>query len=216
MFIGHLAVGLAGKRAAPRLSLGVLMAAAMFADMLWPVLVLLGIERVAIAPGITRVTPLDFISYPWSHSLLMLIGWGIAFGWMFRRRDPRAFQVLGALVVSHWVLDFITHRADMPLYPAGPRLGLALWNSIGGTMAVEVPMFLAGAAIYMSTTRARDKTGIASTWIFLALLLAIYVGDMLAGAPPPSVNAVAIVGIVAGVIFTAWSWWADKHREVRA
>jgi membrane-bound metal-dependent hydrolase YbcI (DUF457 family) len=216
MFIGHLAVGLAAKRAAPRLSLGVLMAAAMFADALWPVLILLGIEEVRILPGITRVTPLEFVSYPWSHSLVMLIIWGVAFGWLVRHRDPRAMLVVAAAVVSHWVLDWITHRPDMPIYPGSPRFGLGLWNSVAATVIVEVAMFMAGAWVYFQTTRPRGRTGVASIWIFLALLMAIYLGDMASGAPPPSVNAIATVGIGATVLFTAWSTWADRYREVRA
>jgi membrane-bound metal-dependent hydrolase YbcI (DUF457 family) len=215
MFIGHIALGLAAKRAAPRLSLGVLMAAVMFADMLWPILILLGIEEVRILPGITRVTPLEFVSYPWSHSLVMLIVWGLAFGWVVRHRDPRALAVVTAAVVSHWVLDWITHRPDMPIYPGGPRFGLGLWNSIAATVIVEVAMFVAGAWVYFQTTRPRGRTGVASIWILLALLLAIYLGDVAAGAPPPSVNAIAIVGIGATVLFTAWSTWADRYREVR-
>jgi len=215
MFIGHIALGLAAKRAAPRLSLGVLLAAAQLADMLWPILILAGIEEVRVVPGITRLTPLDFISYPWSHSLVMLAAWGLAFGWIVRRRHPRALAVVAALVVSHWLLDFVTHRPDMPLYPGGPKFGLGLWNSLAGTLLVEVPLFLAGTWIYFHTTRARDRTGIAATFILLALLLAIYAGDILSDAAPPSTAAIGIVGVAGSAIFTAWSWWADAHREVR-
>src|SRR4029079_10469768 len=128
MFIGHFAVGLAAKRAAPRVSLGILFAAGLFADVLWPVLVALGVERVAIVQGVTVMTPLDFISYPYSHSLALLVVWGVLFGLAVRHQDPRAFVVVAALVISHWVLDFITHRPDMPLFPGGgPKLGLSLW-----------------------------------------------------------------------------------------
>jgi hypothetical protein len=215
MFIGHIALGLAAKRAAPRLSLAVLIAAAQFADILWPILIFAGIEEVRVVPGITRVTPLDFVSYPWSHSLVMLIAWGLLFGWIVRRRDPRALPVVAALVVSHWVLDFVTHRPDMPLYPGGPKSGLGLWNSLGGTLAIEVPLFLAGTAIYFNTTRARDRVGSASIFILLALLLAIYAGDIVSDAAPPSSTAIGIVGVAGAAIFTLWSWWADRHREVR-
>ncbi len=89
MFIGHFALGYAAKRWAPSLSLAALFAAALFADLLWPVLVSLGIEQVRIAPGITASTPLEFISYPYSHSLLTLALFGAAFGWAVRRRGPR-------------------------------------------------------------------------------------------------------------------------------
>ena len=150
MFIGHFAVGFAAKRAAPRLSLAVLFAAAQFADLLWPVLVALGIEQVRIQPGITAFTPLDFISYPYSHSLLLLCVWGAVFGAICAAvvRDRRVWFVVFALVVSHWVLDWITHRPDMPLYPGSAKVGLGLWNSIPGTIVVEVAMFILGVWIY--------------------------------------------------------------------
>ena len=214
MFIGHFALGLAAKQAAPRLSLATLFAAAQLADMMWPVLLLAGLEEVRILPGITRMTPLEFVSYPYSHSLVLLVLWGLAFGWFVRRHDPRAFVVVTALVVSHWVLDFITHRPDMPLYPGGPLFGLGLWNSIAGTVAVELPMFLVGVWIYFRTTRARDRTGMAATFILLALLLAIYAGNVISQTPPPSQTAIAIVSIIGACLFTAWAGWADRHREV--
>ena len=84
MFIGHFALGFAAKRAVPRVSLAVLLVAALFADVLWPVLVLLGVETVRIVPGYTVVTPLEFVSYPWSHSLLLLAGWGVVIGAAYR------------------------------------------------------------------------------------------------------------------------------------
>jgi len=214
MFIGHFAVGLAAKRAAPGVSLGVLFAAGLFADVLWPVLVALGVERVAIVPGVTIMTPLDFISYPYSHSLVLLIVWGVLFGLAVRHKDPRAFVVVSALVVSHWVLDFITHRPDMPLFPGGPKVGLGLWNSVPGTVIVEVAMYLAGAWIYLNATRPRDAAGRWGILVLLSTLLLIYVGDALSRVPPPSVNAIVVVGMAASVIFTAWAVWADRHRDV--
>src|SRR5512139_3691369 len=138
MFLGHFAVGFAAKRLAPRASLGTLFLAAQFIDLLWPLLVLLGIERVRIAPGITTVTPLDFEHYPWSHSLFAVSVWGVLFAtvYLFIRRDRRASLVLGLAVLSHWLLDFLVHRPDLPLLPGGERFGLGLWNSLAGTLVV--------------------------------------------------------------------------------
>src|SRR5262245_46889845 len=173
MFIGHFALGYAAKRWAPGVSLGVLFAAVVFADLLWPVFVALGVEHVRIAPGYTPFTPLEFISYPYSHSLAMLMVWGALFGWLATRGSqhpaastlratldkrvapvapvapPAPWLVLAVLVVSHWVLDFVTHVPDMPLYPGGPRFGLGLWNSVAGTLAVETVMFVAGVWMYV-------------------------------------------------------------------
>src|SRR3954470_24943876 len=117
MFIGHFALGFAAKRAAPRLSVAVLFAAAQFADLLWPFLVALGIEQVRIDPGNTAFTPLAFVSYPYSHSLLFLCVWGALFGAIcaVMIRSALSGAVVAALVVSHWVLDWITHRPDMPI-----------------------------------------------------------------------------------------------------
>jgi hypothetical protein len=213
MFIGHFALGLAAKRYTPRVSLAILFLAAQLADLLWPILVSLGIEQVAIEPGITRVTPLNFISYPYSHSLLLLVVWGVVLALWHRQLtgDRTAAAVLGALVVSHWVLDFATHRPDMPLYPGSARLGLGLWNSLAGTLAVEVPMFAVGVWIYARATRPRDAIG---RWAFGSLVVflgIVYVGNLF-GPPPPSVNAIAAAGAIGGAVLLAWAWWIDRHR----
>jgi hypothetical protein len=215
MFIGHFALGLAAKRAAPRVSLGVLFAAAQLADLLWPVFLAFGLEQVRIDPGNTALTPLDFVSYPYSHSLLLLLAWGAAMAFVCSpfARGRRVVAVISALVVSHWILDFVTHRPDMPLYPGGPTFGLGLWNSIPGTLAVEVPMFVGGLWIYTRVTHPRDGTG---RWAFGSLvvtLLLIYAANIFS-PPPPSVTALTIVAMIGGALFTTWSWWADRHRDV--
>src|SRR5919106_2776987 len=98
MFIGHFAVAFAAKRIAPRTSLATLVAAAAFVDILWPIFLLLGIERVRIEPGNTAFTPLAFESYPWSHSLLMGMVWGVAFGLVYRARTKysQGASIVGA------------------------------------------------------------------------------------------------------------------------
>jgi len=218
MFIGHFAVGFAGKRYAPRASLAALFLAAIFADVLWPILVAIGAEEVRIVPGDTAFTPLEFVSYPWSHSLLMLIIWGALFA-AFYRKEPdgrRTGFVLGLLVVSHWLLDWITHRPDMPLWPRGPKVGLGLWNSVYGTMTVEIVMFVIGVWIYATTTRARDRIGSVGLWSLVLLLGGFYVFDSLSGSVPPSVTAIWVSALIATAIILAWAAWVDRHRELRA
>src|SRR5690242_19771867 len=209
MFIGHFAVGFAGKKAAPRASLAALLFAALFADVLWPVLVAVGAERVRIAPGATAYTPLEFLSYPWSHSLLMLIIWGVLIGAFFRRRPDgaRTWAVIAVLVVSHWVLDWITHAPDMPLAPVGGKYGLGLWNSVAGTMVVEITMFVVGVGIYMRATRARDGIGSVALWAMVLFLLGFYVFDSLSGSPPPSVTAIWISALIATAVILVWAGW---------
>jgi len=222
MFIGHFALGFAAKRATPHVSLAVLFAAAQLADLLWPLLLAAGVERVRIAPGDTAFTPLAFVSYPYSHSLMLLAVWGLLFASMYiaatSGRRPLAerrviFATLAALVVSHWLLDFATHRPDMPIYPGGPKVGLGLWNSVPGTISIESAMFAVGVAIYAGATRPRDRVG---RWAFVALiafLVVAYAGSI-AGPPPPSVAAIVIVGVVGGAVLIGFSWWADRHRDV--
>src|SRR5437870_7477027 len=132
MFIGHYALALAAKRAAPRTSLGTLFAATSLADLLWPVFLLAGWEQAHFVPGTNPfAVPNPFLrlwldSIPISHSLVTLIGWSAVFAFLYRRRTGygRGALVVALLVVSHWVLGFVTHRPDMPLYPCGARLRL--------------------------------------------------------------------------------------------
>jgi membrane-bound metal-dependent hydrolase YbcI (DUF457 family) len=213
MFIGHFAVGFAAKKFAPRTSLAWLIAAPLFSDILWPVFLLVGWEQVRIDPGNTRYTPLDLKHYPWSHSLLMLVVWATLLALVYyaitHYRTGAIAIWIG--VVSHWLLDWITHRPDMPLYPGGPRFGLGLWNSIPGTMFVEISMFVAGIWLYVTTTHPRDRIGRYGLAAYVSLLLFLYIADRFSD-PPPSVEALVWVSMGASVIFVGWAWWFDRHR----
>jgi len=217
MFLGHYAVALGAKRAAPSVSLGTLFAAAAFLDLVWPVLVLAGVERVAIAPGTTAFTPLDFQYYPISHSLAMAVVWGLAFGsvHLVIKRTPPAAIVLALVVVSHWLLDAVVHRPDLPLMPGGKTLiGFGLWNSIPATLAVELSMYAVGLVIYARMTRARDRIG---RWGFAAFALFLPVVYAVAsfGPPPPSASAVAWADVGQWLVIL-WAAWVDRHRQVSA
>jgi hypothetical protein len=218
MFIGHFGVAFAAKRAAPRTSLAVLLAASAFLDLLWPVLVLTGLEEVRIDPGNTAFTPLDFVSYPWSHSAVLVLLWSALFGgavWA-ATRDRAGALASGLLVASHWVLDLVSHRPDLPLWPGGPKLGLGLWDSVPATLAVEGAIFVAGVWLYLAATRPQDRVGRWALAGLVGLLAAIYLADRLGGPPPPSDAAVAWVGVAAGLVFLPWAVWIERHRTVRA
>jgi hypothetical protein len=215
MFIGHFAVGFALKRVEPRVSLATAFLAAQLADTVWPLLVVAGVERVTIAPGDTAVTPLRFDSYPWSHSLLTLsILGGLFAGIHFAlRRRPRAAVLLGCLVISHWFLDFVSHRADMPLTPwTSSKLGLGLWRSVPATIAVEGVLFGVGVALALSATRPRDAIGRWGLVAFVAFLVLAYVGNLF-GPPPPSVQALGWFSIFAPALLLPAIAWIDRHRE---
>jgi hypothetical protein len=217
MFLGHFALGFAAKKVDARLSLGTAFVAAQLADVAWPVLVLSGVERVAIAPGDTAVTPLRFESYPYSHSLVALALWGAAFGalhYLWRSR-ARAAILLALLVVSHWVLDVVSHRPDVPLAPWGDAvLGLGLWRSRPATLAVEGLLFTGGVAIYFAATRGRDGAGRWGLATLVGVLGIAYLAAVF-GPPPPSVSAVALAGLVGAALLMPWAAWVDRHRSPR-
>jgi hypothetical protein len=213
MFIGHFGVALAAKRLAPRTSLATLILAAQFLDFLWPIFLLLGFEHVRIAPGITKVQPFDFYDYPFSHSLTMALRWSLAFGLIYYlvRRYVRGAWVVGVLVLSHWVLDFVVHRPDLPLWPGGPKHGLGLWNSWPASISVEALLFGAGLWTYISSTRARDRVGSYALGSLLGLLLLGWIAALF-GPPPPNTHQLAL-GALAMWVVVPWAWWADRHRD---
>jgi hypothetical protein len=212
MFLGHYAAALLAKRAVSVASLGALVAAAQLPDLVWPVFLLLGWERVEIAPGDTAFTPLSFVHYPWSHSLLLVVVWALAaaLAARLRSRPLTVGAVAGALVVSHWVLDVVTHRPDLPLYPGGPIVGLGLWGSVPGTLLLELPMFLGAAWLSLRTVLRPQRVGRLAVGAFLATLLLLYVGNV-AGPPPPSPKAVAVVALGQWLL-VAWAAWLDRRH----
>jgi hypothetical protein len=212
MFIAHFGVALAAKKAAPEASLGTLVFAAQFADLAWPIFLLCGWEQVRIVPGDTRLTPLEFTSYPYSHSLVADLLWGVALGLVYFafRRDPRSALIAAVCVPSHWVLDYIAHRPDLPIIPGGPVYGLGMWNSLPLTLAVEFALFAAGIAVYLRATRANDGVRQYALWSLLSFLIVGYLGSVF-GPPPPNVHVLAITAL--GIWLTVpWAVWADQRR----
>ncbi|HCA81535.1 MAG TPA: hypothetical protein DEP53_17525 [Bacteroidetes bacterium] len=215
MFLGHFAVSLGAKKPAPSLSLGTLFLAAQFVDLLWPLFLLLGIEHARIDVGNTAVTPLDFYDYPFTHSLAGAILWSCVLALLYYalKHNVRNALIIGAAVASHWVLDFLTHRPDLPLwFSGGPHFGLGLWNSMVGTVVVEVGLFLLGLFLYLRTTTAKDKIGSIGFWTLVGFLGLIYLGN-LAGPPPPDVPSIAVVGNSMWLL-VLWAYWVDRHRTV--
>jgi membrane-bound metal-dependent hydrolase YbcI (DUF457 family) len=214
MFIGHFGVGFGAKAVAPKVSLGSLFLAAQCIDLLWPTFLLLGIERVRIDPRATKVTPLDFVYYPISHSLLAVLGWAVlvAVAYQLLRHSRHGAVVLGLAVVSHWLLDAIVHRPDLPLYPGSTHLvGLGLWSSLSATLAVEFFLFVLGVWLYLRTTAPTDAVGKWALWVLIAFLVVIYLANLF-GPPPPHVTALAWVGQAQWLV-VAWCYWVDRHRR---
>jgi len=214
MFVGHYALGLAAKQLAPRTSLGALIAAPILLDLLWPIFLLAGWEYVSIAPNPNPFLRLQFDVYPISHGLVAVIGWATLFASIY---FGVARYLVGAItiwfgVISHWLLDYIVHRPDLPLYAGGSRLlGLGLWNRPKTTMVIELVMFAAGIFIYSRATNAKNAIGNYAFWFFALALVGLYAAIVF--APPPSSVKKLAIGTMFSWLFVVWAWWLDRNRE---
>jgi len=215
MFVGHLAVALGAKRAAPRVPLAALVGASFGIDLLWPLLLFAGVEVVRVDPGNTAFTPLAFDSYPWSHSLAMVLVWAVIGGVLVasRVKTSGTALVVGLVIVSHWVLDVITHRPDLPLWPGGPLVGLGLWRSVPATLVVEGAMLAAGIELYRRAFPPRSKVGQSAFWSLIVFTTAIWVSGPWS-PPPPSATAVAAVALALWLL-PPWAAAIDRHRGSR-
>jgi hypothetical protein len=212
MFLGHYGLAFAAKRAAPTTSLGTLTLAANLADCVWPILLLLGVEQLEVVPGKMAASSFAFVSYPWSHSLLIEVVAGLVLGLVvfLVQREVRGAVVTGLLVPSHWFLDVPFHGPDLPLWPGGPLVGLGAWNSIPLTLLAEVLLFAVGVFLYARMTTPKDKLGAAALWVLVVFLLAIY-DSSLFGPPPRSATAVAWSALTLWLL-VPWTYFIDAHR----
>lgn len=216
MFVGHLAVALGAKRVAPPIPLAVAVAAAFALDLVWPLLLLAGIEVVRVNPGDTAFTNLAFDSYPWTHSLATVVLWSLVAGALARAlsRSASLGLVTGALVLSHWVLDWITHRPDLPLWPGGPVTGLGVWNSVPATIGIEGGLLILGLVAYRSVSEPVDRIGTLSLVALVALTTVIWVSQPWAPLPE-STTAVAGGALILWLLLP-WAHWIERHRRRRA
>jgi len=216
MFIGHYAVGLASKRFAPQASLGALIAAPILLDLLWPVFLLLGWEHVSIVPNGNPFLRFQFDSYPISHGLIAVIGWATLYAAIYFgvTRYLEGAVVIWCGVVSHWLLDYVVHVADLPISVGSQLYGRGLWNHRWITIAVEVAVFAIGVWIYQQETRAQDDIGRYAFFAFIGVLLLTYAAAAFGPPPPASVKKLAGFTLLT-CLAIPWAWWFDSHRELR-
>lgn len=215
MFTGHLAIGFAGKRLEPNVSLGTWMTAAMLADLIAFILMIGGIERFRPVSGVATNRMLGEI--PYSHSLLMDVLWAglFAAGFYLWRRQPRGALLLFGAALSHWVLDVVSHRQDMPLAPgAKPLLGLGLWNSLPETLLLEGGLWLAAVIFYCRVTQSKNWVIVLAFWIGIVLLTVSWVGNITAGIDPNPVRA-GINGLVFFSLVIVWAYWMNRARYLK-
>jgi len=217
MLVGHFAVGLGAKPIAPRVSLGTLMLAAVVADLLFWAFVLLGVEHVRVCPGITATNALDLYDISLSHSLAMDAVWAVLLGgaYFLWHRNTRGAWVLAAVVLSHWVLDFVSHRPDMPLAPGlHTYLGLGLYNSRIGVLIVEGLLWAVGIIAYSRATELKNRAGLFGFWLVVALLTLLWIGT-LNGSPPSNLPAAGTSSLIFFACVVAWAYWMDRVRSVK-
>jgi hypothetical protein len=220
MFLGHFGVALALKRAEPKVSLGTLFVAAQLVDLLWGVFLLTGWERVRIDPGFTPVTPLQFIDYPITHSLVAAVAWALVgaaayYSWPTRdtSRHWQASAIVGAAVFSHFWLDVLVHVPDLTIAGEGtPALGLGLWRSVGATLAAELLVLAAGLAVYVAWRSRRHRVRPGRLTGLVLVLVALYLASLF-GPPPPDVTTIAVADIAGLLLLAAFAAWADRRTE---
>jgi len=213
MFVGHLGAGLIGKRIEPAISLGTWTLAAIFADLIFFPLSILGIERFRVVAGVAQNRFVGDI--PFSHSLLLDALWGALFAGVYfaARRNRRGALLLFAAVLSHWVLDVVSHRPDMQIAPGvAATLGFGLWNSIPATLAVEGSLWVMGIVLYVRATRATGLTGIVAFWVGVALLTLVWWANIHRGMDPDPVRA-GIGGLIFFSLMAAWGYWMNRLRR---
>ena len=214
MFLAHYGVAMAAKGVSRKESLGSTVLAAQWSDLLWPIFLLLGVESVRVVPGLMPASALDFVHYPFTHSLVSVALWAAAVGGIYYLATRRlgGATVVGALVLSHWVLDLLVHRPDLPLWPGSAhRVGLGLWHSVAVTLVLELGFLAFGLAVYTRVTRPRDRIGRWGLWTMVLVLVAFFLSSF--AGPPPSESALGFGGLVLW-LFVPWAYWIDRHRTV--
>ena len=220
MFLGHCGVALALKRAEPKLSLGTLFVAVQLADLLWGFFLLVGWEQARIVPGHTAITPLEFLNYPISHSLVGALAWSFVaaalyYSWPTRdtSRHWQAAAMVGLAVFSHYPLDVLVHIPDLPLSGSGSaRLGLGLWNNPVATLIAEALVFGIGLTIYVTRGSKRHPVRLQRLLVVVLLLVGTYVASLL-GPVPSSMTVVAVSDIVFLLMIAALAAWADRRAS---
>ena len=216
MLVGHFAAAFVAKRVEPKLSVGTLVLATMFADVLWCFFLMAGIEHVRFKAGIGAENYIESADIAISHSLLMTAVWGIGFAalYFWKRRDSRAAFVLFAAVVSHWLLDLVAHKPFMPLAPGVPTyLGLGLWTSVPGTLIIEGGFWLIAVIVYSRATHARTRLGVYALWVIVILLLVPLYGNI--AGPPPDPRVMPITSLIFFALVVGWAYWINRLRPAK-
>jgi hypothetical protein len=217
VFVGHYGVSYASKRADWNVPLWALFLSVQFLDVLWGIFVLAGLERVRITPGITATNPLDLYYMPYTHSLIGAIVWSIVAGllywrWRGHREGGHGSLIVGLAVLSHWFLDLIVHRPDLPLVGDRFKVGLGLWNQPAVAFALEAVILTAGLWLYLRSSERISRLGTTGPLAFVALMLAVQAMTFF-GAPPSSPTGAAVTALAAYFVLAGMAGWLETRRR---
>ncbi|SCK12308.1 hypothetical protein VAR608DRAFT_0684 [Variovorax sp. HW608] len=216
MFAGHMGVGLALGRAERRVNVGVFIAAGLLLDLLLWLFVLLGWETVTLPADFARTHQPEFI-FPYSHGLLAAVGWSAlagaaafaAYGRLGAAR-MRIASLVAAAVFSHWLLDALVHRPEMPLAsPGSATVGGGLWQNMPIAMAVEAAIVVVGLGLFLRGCRLSRRKRAALAMLSL-IVLAFTVVGMTMAPPPPSAQAMAASSLAVLVLVCALAGWLAR------
>jgi hypothetical protein len=213
MFIGHYGPSFAAKRMECAVPLWILFIAVQLLDVFWGVFVLVGIEKVHIVPGFTKTNALDLYYMPYTHSLPGALAWAVLGGlaYMSVSKSKRGGLLVGAAVFSHWPLDLIVHRPDLPLYDNAVKVGFGLWDYPIATLVIESVVALGGLWMYLRNTHAVKPSARYAMPLFICAALGLQAA-MAFGPPPPSDHAMALTALAGYALLGGVIAWLEKGR----
>jgi membrane-bound metal-dependent hydrolase YbcI (DUF457 family) len=215
MFIGHYGVAFAAKPVRQRLPLWLLFIAVQWLDVVWSVLVMLGVERMRIVKGFTEANSMDLYYMPYTHGLIGALALSAAFGGVtllfLRDRKAASFVVIAGAVFSHWLLDLVVHVRDLPLLGDSMKVGFGLWRHVWLSLPLELATLYAGAAVYARYAPSNSRLGDIVLWVFVAALtLAQLYGQF--GPDPASPLGQAQMALFAYLALAAVAFLVDVAR----
>ena len=219
MFVGHYGVSFAATPAARRVPLWVWFIAVQWLDVIWSILVLLGIEKVRIVPGFTEANALDLYFMPFTHGLPGSIVLSLVFGGivaLFTSGNRGATILLvAAASFSHWVFDLVVHTPDLPLWYNGTKVGFGLWRHVAVSFPLELVVLGLGAWLYARKTNFASPKGRYALWGFVIFLAAIQIYANF-GPPPSSPRTMAVMALALYLVLALLAAGVERIAAVSA
>lgn len=215
MFIGHYGVAFAAKPVRKPIPLWLLFIAVQWLDVVWSVLVMLGVEKLRIVKGFTEANSMDLYYMPYTHGLLGALALSVALGGIailfLRDRKAATFAVIAGAVFSHWLLDLIVHVPDLPLFGDSMKVGFGLWRHIWLSLPLELVTLFAGATVYARYAPSEGRFGDIALWTYVALLAAVQIYGQF-GVDPSTPVAEAQTALAAYLALAAGAALVDRAR----